>query len=358
MKELAAVAIDIERYLTDIEPDNVCGADLEYDAEFIAFEQEVQGKEEQTMGDSVIEAEPPNWREVIKQAEKLLTRTRDLRIFVNYLRALTATQGILGLADGMHLLSSATETHWDHIYPELDPDDDNDPTERINVLMTLCDFSSFLRPLQKIPLVESKALGRFNLRDIQIANGSVNASASDSETELPSLAAVEGAFQECAAEVLQATANAAAEALKDLNQMESFITEQVGINNAPSFTELRKILKDVNTILADQLSKRGLNDSEEQGNGDLDLEANNEQSIVANPVKVSGPAGINNNQDVIKSLNLICDYYKKNEPSSPIPLLLERVTRLVGKDFMEVLRDMAPNGVEQVEFLRGLSNNN
>ena len=81
------------------------------------------------------------------------------------------------------------------------------------------------------------------------------------------------------------------------------------------------------------------------------------QSGAGKAVKTA-PPGINNNQDVIKALNLISDYYRKKEPSSPIPLLIERVIGLVGKDFMEVLQDMAPNGVEQVEFLRGPSASN
>jgi len=347
------VAIDIESYLTEIEPDNVCGEDLEYDAEFIAFDQEVQGKEEQSMGDSVIEAEPPNWREVIKQAEKLLTRTRDLRVFVNYLRALTETQGLLGLADGMLLLKSATEKYWENIHPELDPDDDNDPTERINILMTLCDFETFLKPLHKIPLVESKALGRFNLRDIQIANGSVTVSESEEGTELPSLATVEGAFQECEAENLTATAEAARQALENLDQMEALITDNVGVNDAASFTEFRTILKEFNSILSEQVERRGLGDEVEgESDGSEEDDTNNEQAGTVKIVKTA-PPGINSNQDVIKALSLIADYYKKNEPSSPIPILLERVNRLVGKDFMEVLQDMAPNGVEQAEFLRG-----
>lgn len=352
------MAIDVESYLTEIAPDNVCGEDLEYDAEFIAFEQEIQGKEEQTMGDSVIEAEPPNWREVIKQAEKLLTRTRDMRVFVNYLRALAETQGFLGLADGMHLLKCVTEKYWEGIHPQLDPDDDNDPTERINILMALCDFETFLTPLHNIPIVESKALGKFNYRDIQIANGSINIAESDDGGELPTVSAIDGAFQECEAENLKATADAVSGALKNLDQFELFITEQVGVNDAPSFSELRILLKEINTILAGKLESRGLNQStEEEGGNEAVGDAGGEQADVTKPVKTAGPPGINNNQDVIKALNLICDYYRKNEPSSPIPLLLERVIRLVGKDFMEVLQDMAPNGVEQVEFLRGNSNN-
>lgn len=80
-----------------------------------------------------------------------------------------------------------------------------------------------------------------------------------------------------------------------------------------------------------------------------------EQPAAVKSTKASALPGINSDQDVIKALTLISEHYKKNEPSSPIPLLLERVSRLVGKDFMEVLQDMAPNGVEQVEFLRGSS---
>jgi type VI secretion system protein ImpA len=346
------VAIDVELYLTDIAADNVCGEDLEYDAEFIAFEQEIQGKEEKIMGDSVIEAEPPNWREVIKQAEKLLARTRDMRIYVNYLRALTETQGVSGFSDGMLLLRKACEKYWENIHPQLDPDDDNDPTERINILMELCDFESFLSPIHKIPLVESKALGRFNLRDIQIANGSISVAESDNAEELPQLATIEGAFQECDPEILKATANAALASLQDLDKIELFVTEQVGVSNAPSFAELSTLLKDINKILAEQLEKRGLNETTEEGDGS----ENAEQTGTAKSAKSTVSSGINSNQDVIKALNLICDYYKKNEPASPIPLLLERVIRLVGKNFMEVMHDLAPGGVEQVEFLSGLKN--
>ena len=347
------MAIDIESYLTEIEPENVCGDDLEYDAEFIVFEQAIQGKEEQTMGDSVIEAEPPNWREVIKQADKLLCRTRDIRVVVNYLRALTETQGLLGLADGMQLLRRITEKYWDNIHPQLDPDDDNDPTERINILMTMCDFESFLKPLHKIPLIQSKVLGIFNLRDIQIANGSVTPSKADEEKELPQLATIEGAFQECEAETLKDLAKAASDVLADLNQMESFITEQVGVNEAASFAELRVVLKEINTIFTEQVEKRGLNEAVVIADQDAGASGSADQQTESVKSVKTVPPGINNNQDVIKALTLITEYYKKNEPSSPIPLLLERVNRLVGKSFLEVMQDLAPNGVEQVEFLSG-----
>ncbi len=352
------MAIDIDGFLTEIDPDNLCGDDLEYDAEFMALEQAVQGKEEQTMGDSVIEAEPPNWRQVKKQAEQMLSRTRDIRVCVYLLKALTETEGLLGLADGMALLKQTTEKFWGSVHPQLDPDDDNDPTERINILMALCDFDSFLKPLHKIPLVESKALGRFSLRDIQIANGTITIADSENESELPQMAAIDAAFQECDSEIVLATAKAITDTQDNLNQMEAFITDQVGINDAASFTEFRSFLKEINTVVSGQVEMLGLNDSTEEENDEVDGSEGDKSSGTKKATKpVGGPTAINSTQDVSKVLKLISEYYKKNEPSSPIPMMLERVSRLVGKSFMEVLQDIAPNGVEQVDFLRGVANN-
>jgi len=61
------VAIDIDAYLKDIDSDNVCGKDLQYDPKFIELEQAIKGKPEQQMGGTVTEAEPPNWRDIRKQ---------------------------------------------------------------------------------------------------------------------------------------------------------------------------------------------------------------------------------------------------------------------------------------------------
>ncbi|MBE0617668.1 MAG: hypothetical protein IH608_07060 [Proteobacteria bacterium] len=58
-------------------------------------------------------------------------------------------------------------------------------------------------------------------------------------------------------------------------------------------------------------------------------------------------------EDVVHLLDKVCDYFRRNEPSSPVPLLLERAKRLVSKSFLEIVRDLAPDGVAQVELIRG-----
>jgi hypothetical protein len=54
------MAIEVDENLKDIDGETVCGDDLQYDSEFFRLEQDIRGKLEQVIDDTVIEAEPPN----------------------------------------------------------------------------------------------------------------------------------------------------------------------------------------------------------------------------------------------------------------------------------------------------------
>jgi type VI secretion system protein ImpA len=47
-------------------------------------------------------------------------------------------------------------------------------------------------------------------------------------------------------------------------------------------------------------------------------------------------------------------FFRRHEPSSPVPLVLERARRLVSKSFMEVLADVAPEGLPQAKLIVGI----
>lgn len=338
------MAINIDDYLKDIDPENVCGDDLEYDPAFMALEQEIKGKPEQQMGETIIEAEPPNWRDIKKRSEALLSRTIDLRVLICYLRALIALEGFIGLQDGLMLIRALVEKRWDSIYPQLDPEENNDPTERISIFLSLCDHETILWPLQLTPLLESKSFGRFNFREISIALG--KSAATDNEKAI-SPATLDGAVQDSESSYLQQTFQAITTSLDNINRLENLLTDYVGVSDAPSFADLRSFLQDCKAFLMTSLEIKGVGDelvTEENAPDGKPVAATSTKSI-------SGV--INNNQDVIKTLNLVCDYYRKNEPSSPVPMLVERAIRLVGKNFMDALKDIAPAGVEEAKIISG-----
>jgi type VI secretion system protein ImpA len=57
--------------------------------------------------------------------------------------------------------------------------------------------------------------------------------------------------------------------------------------------------------------------------------------------------------DAMRLLDLVLDYYRRYEPSSPLPLLLERARRLADKNFIDILRDLAPDSVTQAQLVTG-----
>jgi type VI secretion system protein ImpA len=64
--------------------------------------------------------------------------------------------------------------------------------------------------------------------------------------------------------------------------------------------------------------------------------------------------GINSPTDVQNALDRIIGYYERCEPSSPLPLLLLRAKKLVNADFLTIVRNMAPSGIENVNLIGGL----
>jgi type VI secretion system protein ImpA len=62
---------------------------------------------------------------------------------------------------------------------------------------------------------------------------------------------------------------------------------------------------------------------------------------------------VTNRADAMRLLDLVSDYYRKNEPSSPLPLLIARARRLADKDFLDILRDLAPDALGQAQNVVG-----
>jgi type VI secretion system protein ImpA len=237
--------IDIDSLLAEVSPDTPCGEDLEYGTAFGELERSVQGKPEQQMGDTLVPAESPDWRDVQSKALELLSHTKDLRVLVYLTRALTHTSGFLGFADGVTLLRRSLGQYWEPIHPQLDSEDDHDPTMRVNILGSLGDPATMLRSMREAALVSSHAIGRFSLRDIAMASGAMAsgelAAPADSATTPPAMSTVEAAFIDCALEELQATAHAINDAIEQVIAIEAYVTNEVGAANARVVKKLQPV---------------------------------------------------------------------------------------------------------------------
>ncbi len=339
---------ELALYLEPLSAEMPCGEDLEYDPAFMALAEQVKGKPEQQIGDAVNPAEPPNWAQVKKNALELLNRTRDLRLVEILAQAAVHTAGLSGLNQCLTLRGGVLEVRWQSSHPQLDPDENNDPTQRINILMGLCDFNKMIQPLNKIPLVESRTFGQFSLRNVHIATGKL--SVVDEENELPDSAQIEAVFKEIDLDDLQAKTAVAADCITQLDRVEAAVSNQIGGANAPGFAPLRDVLQEIHRTFDEHFAQRSIEELPSAVETDL-VEVN---ATASADTKNQQPIGsIQSRQDVIRTLDQVCTYYKRHEPSSPLPILINRAKRLVAMDFIDIIKDLMPDAVGQAEMLKG-----
>ncbi|MFI5379652.1 MAG: type VI secretion system protein TssA [Tepidisphaerales bacterium] len=349
-------SLNVEKLLEPVSADNPVGEDISIAPEFFQLEELAKGKPEQQMGDQIIPAEDPDWKELLRFSCELLGRSKDLQVVLHAARAAIPIHGVAGICDGLALVRGLLEKYWADLYPKLDPEDNNDPLMRMNMMSTLTHRESYLKLVREAPLADSKRVGRFALKDIEIAKGEAPAPENrNPSVPLPDQALVNGAFEEMPLEALQEKVAALGSAVEHAKAIDQFLTKTCGAGKAFSFDDLAKMLAACQRHTSEALSRRqgGTTGATEE----TAVAAGGASAPVAGGAApgVGGvPGEIRSKADIIKVMDKICDYYQKYEPSSPIPLLLRRVQRLVNKSFMDIIKDLSPGTVGTIEQLAGI----
>jgi len=334
-----------ENILAPVPGDDPCGPNLEYDAAYLALDRLMLGKPEQQIGATIVAAEEPDWKQVQKAAVELLGRSKDVRISFSLTNALLRLQGYPGLASGLAIIRGLIEQYWEGFHPRLDPDDDNDPTMRVNIIMGLNE-PAMVNAVRVTPLVSSRALGRFTLKDVEMATGDAPPPAG---AEAPQMATIEAAMLDIDMPTLEATAAGARGALEAIEAIEAGITDRVGAAAATNLSKITATLKRASIVLANGIAKR--QPAAEEGGEAM---ANGDGASGGGVSAGGGPAlagEVRSRDDVVRALDKISGYYAKHEPSSPIPLFIDRCKRMVTMSFIDIVKDLVPDQVSQVEVL-------
>lgn len=335
---MPADLFDPESLLSPLEGDSPCGPDLEYDAGFLALNDASAGKPERQYGDKVFPAEPPDWLTVYEKALALAARTRDVRVAVWLVRSSARLHGMAGAWHGLQLVQGLLERHWDQVHPQLDAEDDNDPTMRLNALAPLFAPADALADLRAAGLAPVR--GGPTLRDLELGLGRAEPFEGEVQpTEagvLEALSDLLGRHPDTAA-VLNGAA-AAAQAIADTLQ------SAVG-SRAPDTAALGRLLNAGRDAVA-----------KAQGSADDEAAATEEP---AEPGATAGSGGtrgggaLRSRADAARELERIAAWIEQNEPSNPAPLLIRRAQRLLNMSFLEIIQDMASAGLDQVTTIAG-----
>lgn len=334
--------IDLDALLAPITAEQPAGEDLEYDAAFLAA-LDASRDEPERMVENASAAIEPDWAQVLRSCGELCVRTKDLRIGVLMTRALLHVHGVPGLAAGLTLVRRLVTDYWQGVHPALDADDDNDPTARVNALLGLCGQEQLLQPLRNTALVQSRVFGAVSFRDIEVADGK----APPLDAAPLDQAAIAGAFQDTAADQLRDNAGAAADALQQARDLGDALAERIG-TAAPSLEPVIGLLTAIDGALRSHLAAREPTPEGPQA----DAPTSTATPAATADVRALGP--ISSREDVVRTLDLICEFYARQEPSSPVPLLLRRARRLATGNFVDIVRDLAPDAMPQIEKVCGL----
>ena len=331
---------EIEPLLAPLSDEEPCGPDLRYDPDMQALEQAGEGKPETQYGDKVFPAEPPDWPQVNERALALAGRTRDVRLAVWLARSGARLHGLPGAWRGLQLLRGLLEQRWDFAHPQLDAEDNNDPTMRLNALVPLARAEAVLGDLRAAGIGSRR--GSMTLRELELGFGRDEPHGDEPRpTEagvLQGLAELTAADPE-AAEALAGCAEAA-QAIVDA------VEAHVG-SAAPDLSAFTRLLA-VGPLALKRLASEATAAEPTHDDGDGGSIGNSGGNAVG------GGGAIRNRADAARELERVCEWLERHEPSNPAPLLIRRAQRLMNMSFIEIIQDMAPGGIDQVQTIAGV----
>jgi type VI secretion system protein ImpA len=309
-----------------------CGPDLEYDNDFLALALAVAGKPESQFGP----AEPPDWRAAAEMAEGLLARSRDLRLAIDWLRSQLHLNGYGALAIGLELLNAMVDAYWDHVHPLPDPDD-GDPYGRVNAFAVLSAATGLLGDLREAVVIEDRAIGALQVRDIEAALGL--APVMPGRTEYG-----KGQVAQMFVSALERDAGLRAQcngALEQLRGLMTRVSDKLG-SDAPDLRPLFGVVKAVAGLLPDE--------SAPSADG-----ADSAAVAAGGPGAGPGFSGrVNTRDEAMRAIDQVIEFLERTEPTNPAPLFLRRARQLVSQNFLQLMKALAPDALAGVARVVGV----
>jgi type VI secretion system protein ImpA len=318
--------------------DSTCGENLEYDDEFREMEKAATGRPP-----SQFEAEgvAPDWRAVLGHAQNLFERSRDLRVAIYWTRARLRLDGAATLPEGLRLIEGLLARFWDELHPVPD---EGDAYARVNALNDMCSLAGMLGDLREALVLDDRSIGELRGRDVEVALGVLEPRSGDTTF---SRSSVEQMLRG-AAEANPALREFPQAALDKVTQLQQLMRDRVGYAAAPELQPLIAVLSGIRDVMPGASEDASAAASAGGGETGVDSGARRGGSL-----GLSG--GIESRNDALRGIDMVCEYLERTEPTNPAQLLLRRARKLMDKNFVELVRELAPESLNEVARVMGIS---
>jgi type VI secretion system protein ImpA len=339
--------------LSLVSDEDPCGPDLdlEGDTEFMNFIAATEGQLPASY--YAFNRASIDFAAASQAAEKLLTRTLDLRLLALMAKLSILNRDIAGFAQRLGNVAWLVKEHWEGANPRGEGDD---YSGRIAQLTTLEDNSVVLLPLQYAPVIETNREGALSYRDQLLASGAAQPRSvtlydlrgqkqtTEPEKFMPAVS-IERALNDVEITKLAGAVGMLTSLGASIQSINATTTEHVGYENAVALPKLAKLVSDMTAFLRTALVRR-----------DPSLapppEAPTSDSGAAS-VAATVPPAFASRAEVDAALASAFGYFAASEPTSPALLLIRQAREMLGKNLYEVMKLLAPPHADAARLFVG-----
>jgi type VI secretion system ImpA family protein len=333
--------LDVEELLAPIEGDKRVGVDPEDDSSSERFE--INKAFDVSISDVPSDdgqGKKHDWIATSQQIYDYFGISKDIWLSVYLARAGALGKRLDVVCLGIACLKGLIERYWVDLYPTIE---ELGLIGRVTPCNSLLGQSSFLRPLQDVAILQDRRFGSFSAADL------IRYSSDDSGQD-----SFRAALDAAGPEPLERAIAQYSQIKQDLREIDALFdansTDENGnyLGQGPNFSLLFAVLDEcISAIRRYVPGENESEDSSEVNEGETsDVGGLSTSSETASGRSINGQ--IETRQDVIKAINLICDYYSRKEPGSPVPMALERAKSWVGKSFLDVMMDLSPESLDKI----------
>lgn len=331
--------IDFEAIMQPISEEAPSGENLQYSGLYDEIRESRRADENLSQGQWQIELKIADYRQVIILALPALERqTKDLQIGVWLSEALVKEYGFAGLRDSLKMLSGLQENFWETLFPEID---EGDMEGRANAVEWMDAQVAFATKGAKI--TGGDGYSYFDYEDSKRFDIPENLDTLDSSDqqkfrELQTQAEKENrvtadrwrkakaASRRVFYEELSFILNECIEQFRVFNLV---LEERFARNQVPGTSNLKKALDEIQTLVKKLLEEKRAQEPDAADETPDVNDAEGETGVVGGGAKtvVVAVGAIQNRQDALKRLSDLAEFFRKNEPHSPISYLVQRAVK-------------------------------
>jgi type VI secretion system protein ImpA len=290
----------------------------------------------------------PDWQTILELAPKaLMEKSKDLEVVAWYTEALVRAAGFAGLRDGLHLARGLLEQYWDRFFSLVDEDGMATRLAPLGGLNGQGNEGTLIQPLRKVPVTQKSqedVLATYHydqaraIQNMADPDQRARREAAGDVTMERFMAAVKasgGEFYIGMLDDLDGT-------LSELELLGNALNERAG-RDAPSTRDIATVVSGIRDYV--QLFSKDLVDRARAAaapNASNGAQPGGDVSTDTTGRAVSG-GPVRGRDEALRALQQVAEYFRVNEPHSPISTSLDEIVRRAKMPFADLLAELLPD---------------